>query len=119
MDLYDEFVSQLVAALGAHWQAGVVRHGGHISRPSCCILPARLQRARTELTARIASQGNYIGPEDDLESDYSDDEAGEQQQQDGAASPAPAPLRAYDEDEAEPLEGMEVDGAFARAFSWG
>ncbi|GAA6007451.1 116 kDa U5 small nuclear ribonucleoprotein component [Rhodotorula paludigena] len=51
--------------------------------------------------------GNYIGPEDDI-SDASDEDDYQQQQQ--QAEPSPAPLRAYDEDDAaEPLEGMEVD----------
>lgn len=86
------------------------------SRSLAGLLNGRPLCARTVLTVRDTPQGNYIGPEDDLESDYSDDEAGEQRQQDGAASPTPAPLRAYDEDEVEPLEGMEVDGKCAWAF---
>ncbi|GAA5977414.1 hypothetical protein JCM10908_004971 [Rhodotorula pacifica] len=55
--------------------------------------------------------GNYIGPDDDLESDYSGDE-GQQEQSNGAGlGGAEAPLRAYDEDDEQeqPLEGMEVD----------
>jgi hypothetical protein len=57
-----------------------------------------------------ARTGNYIGPDEDLESDSDNDDQSPQREQ-SAEGGAP-PLREYDEDEAEPLEGMEVDGTF-------
>lgn len=92
-DLYDEFVSHQSKA----------RRASHLARCACA-----------DLAACSGSQGNYIGPDDDLDSDYSGDEAQQQPQSNGAdAGGAEPPLRAYDEDDEQeqPLEGMEVDGA--------
>lgn len=90
-DLYDEFASLPISARSQRARVSLADLGLALS-------PAR-------------SQGNYIGPDDDLESDISGDE--DQQQANGAgAGDAEPPLRAYDEDDAAelPLDGMEVDG---------
>lgn len=77
-------------------------------------LSARLRGESLSLTLELHSlpQGNYIGPDDDLESDVSGDEAQQEQANGAGVSDVEPPLRAYDEDDTaeQPLEGMEVDG---------